>query len=692
MKITRFSTAIAFASLIILLLVSNLFAQAHKDKLDKAHQRLKAVYDEKVFNPRPFSPKWLADSTGFTITDKDSESKPNKEKEDMYLFDLTGKISPVDDPNTVKHYSKDYKTSPDGKYEAYSKKSNLHVREISTDKSTPLTTTASNGNIFYTIKGFSPDSQMIAFVQSDYSNVKKRNMLIPGDPSYPGHRSVHFARVGGIIPSLRVGVVDILARQTQWVSIPQPSEGFYLGQVSWAGNSHELLIEYLNRFRTERKFILADIRTGKLTTIFHESSESWVVASYGKNLGLQWIDDHKKFIVLTEKDGYRHAYLYSRDGKELALLTPGNFDIIEKSVIDEDAGCFYYYASPNNGTQKYLYSVKLNASEKPQLLTPKDQPGTHTYNFSPDKKYAIHSYSTFDTPPVIELLKMPDRKVISTLEDNKKLRSKMKSFGSMTTEFPKIEIDGGIEMDALMVKPADFDPSKKYPVFIYVYGEPHGQTVYDKWSSGMHMFHRIISEMGYLVVSIDNQGTPAPKGAAWRRTIFGSLGPLSTEQQAAGIQKLGKMHPYVDLSRVGIWGWSGGGSNTLNALFRKPDVYHCGIAVVPKPQPHLYNAWFQEIYMQTPEVNPDGYKLSAPINYAQGLKGDLLIITGTGETNTHIQIIEGLVDKMIEMGKQFDYTAYPNLDHGLRESKGAQTHVRMLIARYLIDHLQPGPK
>ena len=206
------------------------------------------------------------------------------------------------------------------------------------------------------------------------------------------------------------------------------------------------------------------------------------------------------------------------------------------------------------------------------------------------------------------------------------------------------------------------------------------------------MFHRVIAELGYLVVSIDNRGTPAPKGAAWRRSIFGCLGPLSTEEQAAGIKELGRMRSYVDLSRVGIWGWSGGGSNTLNALFRKPDVYHLGIAVAPKPQPHLYNAWFQEIYMETPETNPDGYKRAAPINFAEGLKGDLLIVTGTGETNTHVQIVEGLVDRLIELGKPFDYMAYPNRDHGIRKGKGTSVHLRMLMSRYLTDHLAPGPR
>jgi dipeptidyl-peptidase-4 len=229
---------------------------------------------------------------------------------------------------------------------------------------------------------------------------------------------------------------------------------------------------------------------------------------------------------------------------------------------------------------------------------------------------------------------------------------------------------------------------------VFVYGEPAGQTVLDDWDGGQGhtLFHRAVADLGYIVVSIDNRGTPAPKGAAWRRAVFGSLGPLSTDEQAAGLKALARLRPFVDLSRVAIWGWSGGGSNTLNAMFRKPDVYHVGIAVVPKPQPQYYNAWYQEIYMRTPQDNPEGYRTCAPITYAEGLRGDLLIIVGTGETNTHVEITEGLVDRLIELGKRFDYFAYPHRDHGLHEGKGTEVHLRMLIIRYLIEHLPPGPR
>jgi len=497
--------------------------------------------------------------------------------------------------------------------------------------------------------------------------------------------------VGEEIPKLRVGVVDSEGKNVQWLPIESPPEGFYLGQVEWAGNSEEVLVEKFSRFRDQRTFLLATTN-GSVKPIYHESNDAWVEASQGKNSGLTWVRDGNAFVVVSEKDGWRHAFLWSREGKELSLLTPGEYDIIDRAAIDEAGGWYYFYASPDDGTQKHLYRVPLGGPHVPERVTPKDQPGTHGYDFSPDARWAFHTHSTLDSPPRVELLELAGHRVVRVLEDNARLRGRMKEFISHPTEFLQLEIGDGIALDAWMIKPKAFDESKKYPVLVYVYGEPHAQTVLDEWGAAQNDFHRVVADLGYLVVSIDNRGTPAPQGAAWRRSVFGSLGPLSTEEQELGLRQLGRIRSYVDLSRVGIWGWSGGGSNTLNAMFRKPDSYHVGIAVVPKPQPHLYNAWFQEIFMRTREVNPGGYQRAAAINYAEGLRGKLLIITGSGETNTHIQIIEGLVDRLIELGKPFDYMVYPNRDHGLREGEGTSVHVRMLIIRYLLEHLPPGAR
>ncbi len=655
--------------------------------LESIEPRLRAAYEQGEFRTKRFQGNWLPDSSGYTVM-----KFVRREKENVQSFydAATGdrRVLETDERTEARRSGN---LSPNEKSVLIRQGGNLAVRNLESDITIPLTKGQQGKPVSSGQAVWSPDSKLIAYVQSDSSKVRLRPMLVPGDPSYPKVREARFARVGGAIPTLRVGVVDAAGdEETHWLPIPAQEEGFYLGQVDWAGNSKELLVEKLSRFRNEREFLLIDVETGNIQKIFEESDPAWVVASIAKNSGLEWIEDGKAFLVLSEKDGWRHAYVYTRDGKKETLLTPGEYDIIEKVKIDEERGWFYFNASPKNGTQKYLYRVSLKGMEKPERVTPDGQSGFHDYEFSGDGRWAFHTHSTFDTPPVTELVEFPDHRSVRVLEDNLKLKKKMASLPAQSSEFVQLNIGDGVEMDAWILKPSHFDPDKKFPVLVYVYGEPHAQTVLDRWGNSSSDYHRAVAELGYLVVSIDNRGTPAPKGAAWRRAVFGSLGPLSTEEQAAGLKEMARTRPYIDLSRVGIWGWSGGGSNTLNAMFRKPDTYHVGIAVVPKPQPHLYNAWFQEIYMETRETNPDGYRKAAAINFADGLKGKLLIIHGTGETNTHLQIVEGLVDRLVELGKPFDYMPYPNRNHGISEGKGTSLHMRMRMVRHLLTHLRPG--
>jgi dipeptidyl-peptidase 4 len=712
---------------------------ARAKALTTAEERLKAIYEKREFAPATFAGQWLADSSGYLMLES---SKPGTAPE-VVKYDATdGKRTifisadklmepgrkvplfvqrvvqtPVDNkyclvtrtgqwlfdtksgslqklPNEAPRPASVDVFSPALDRIVFRRGRNLSVVEVATGNVTPLTKDDDRGELENYDANWSPDGRLIAYVQSDSSKVRRRAMLQPTDPSYPEVAYQRFARVGTPIPTLRVGVVDRDGGATRWVKLPAEPGTFYIQDISWAGNSKELLIEMQSRSRDHRKFLLANIDNGVLSTAYEETDPAWVDASYAANAGLAWIRNGKEFLLLSERYGWRQAYLISRDGNERTLLTKDKSDIIARGPVDEQGGWFYYISSPTNATQRYLYRIKLDGKSEPERVTPADQPGTHSYEFSPDRKWAFHTYSTFDKPPVVDLVRLADHRSMRVLEANEEVRKRAAPLIHKPTEFLKIDIGGGVVMDAWMIKPKDFDENKKYPVFFFIYGEPHGQTVLDDWAGGQNhsMFHRMIADLGYLVVSMDNRGTPAPKGAAWRRAVYGSLGPLSTEEQAAGVKELGRMRSYVDASRIGIWGWSGGGSNTLNAMFRKPDVYQLGIAVAPKPRPELYNAWFQEIFMRTPDVNPEGYRNAAAINYAEGLKGNLLIVHGSGETNTHLQITESLVDRLIELGKKFDYMAYPNRDHGLREGKGTPVHLRMLMTRYLLDHLPPGPR
>jgi len=712
--------------------------------LAQVEPRLKAIYDSNEFSVRSFRATWLPDGSGYLMLEKaanapeseivgydadgskravvvprnklvdpatsrglllreyvrspsgdrfllHADSPAGELKSAHWLYEAKeGTLRPVDAGRGARFESNAF--SPDGRQLMGLRGGNVIVFDLASGRTIPLTQNGDPGTIENARARWSPDGKSIVYIESDASAVPKRAALVPGDPTYRGFREQRYERIGGPISTFRIGVVSVEGGPTRWIDLPDKPGTFYLHQASWAGNSEELLIEKLSRSRDAREFLLANPRSGAIAKVYAETDPAWVDANLSANAGLEWVRGGRASVIINERDGWRRAYVVSRDGSGLTPITPAGSDLIARGQVDDKNGWFYYDASPTDATQSYLYRARLDGTGA-ERLTPSDQPGSHRYVLSPDSRWAFHTYSTFDKPPVTDLVQLPEHRSVRVLEDNAVLAARVKPLIVRPTEFLKLDIGGGVVMDAWMIKPRAFDPAKKYPVFVYVYGEPAAQTVLDDWRGGGHaLFHRAVADLGYVVVSMDNRGTPAPKGAAWRRAVYGSLGPLSTEEQAAGLKALGNLCPFVDRSRVGIWGWSGGGSNTLNAMFRKPDVYQVGIAVVPKPQPQYYSAWYQEIYMRTPELNPEGYRTSAPITYAEGLRGDLLIITGSGETNTHVEITEGLVDRLIALGKRFDYFVYPHRDHQLREGAGSEVHVRMQIARYLLEHLPPGAR
>ena len=328
----------------------------------------------------------------------------------------------------------------------------------------------------------------------------------------------------------------------------------------------------------------------------------------------------------------------------------------------------------------------------PERVTPADRPGSHSYNVAPGGRMAFHTYSRHDQPPTQDVVALPAHQSLRALTDVSALTAKVTPLLTPLVEFFTLDIGSGVSLDAWMLKPKAFDPSKRYPVIVHVYGEPAGVTVTDRWGGGGMLFHRALAEAGYLVVSFDNRGTPAPKGAPWRKIVYGTVGDLSSKDQAAAVRALAAQRSYVDAARVGVWGWSGGGSNTLNAMFRFPDVFRVGVSVAPVPDQRLYDTIYQERYMGLPQDNVEGYRIGSPINFAEGLKGNLLIVHGSGDDNVHYQGTERLVNRLVELGKPFDTMVYPNRTHSISEGAGTTPHIYRLIARYFLDHLPPGPR
>jgi dipeptidyl-peptidase 4 len=589
--------------------------------------------------------------------------------------------------------------SPDGRSVAYVRANNIYVEDIATGTIRPLTADGSatliNGTSDWVNEeeldirnGFrwSPDGESIAYWQFDTTGVGLFTLINDTAKEYPTLKQFPYPQVGTTNSSVRVGVVSAQGGPTHWMNVPGDPREHYIARIAWAGNSNELVLECLNRLQNDNQVLLADARTGAVHKLFEDTDAAWVDAVDS----FEWADEGRSLLWLSERDGWRHAYKVSRSGGQAQLLTTAPADVIEEVAVDDKNGWFYYLASPANATEKYLYRVRLDGTGPPERVTPQDEPGTHSYDISPDGHWAFHTWSTFDHPPVTDLVRLPNHTVVRVLESNDELASRAKELVASTTEFFHVKADGGVELDGWMIRPPNFDPARKYPVLVYVYGEPADTTVNNEWSGARALFHRAIANDGYIVLSFDNQGTPAPKGRAWRKIVYGDIGVLSSAQQAAAIRELTKERPYLDTSRMAVWGWSGGASNTLNLMFRSPGLFVAGMAVAPMADQRYYDTIYQERYMGLPKDNPKGYHDGSPINFAEGLQGKLLIVHGSGDDNCHYKVTELLVNRLIELGKPFDFMDYPNRTHAIREGAGTSFHIYSLLARYLEEHVPAG--
>lgn len=587
------------------------------------------------------------------------------------------------------------KFSPDGTRVAYVRDRDLFVEQVDTGAITRLTTRADpyiiNGTSDWVYEEelgirdafrWSPDGRSIAYWQFDTRGVGTYSLINDTDTLYPSLVTYGYPKPGTTNSAVRVGVVPAAGGATRWMKTPGDPRDTYIAYMEWSADSRTLILQQLNRLQNQNDLLLADAQTGSVRRAHRDTNKAWVDVVDD----VRPLDGTKTFTWLSEQDGWRHLYRVSADGSPDTLVTRFDADVISLEALDTSGGTAYIAASPESAIQRYLYRVPLQGGT-PQRVSPADEPGWHTYQISPDAHWAFHTWSRADVPPVIQLISLPDHRVVRTLADNAELRQRVAPLTNPPTEFFTVDVGGGVTLDASLVKPPDFDPSRKYPLIVYVYGEPASQAVVDRWGGSRGLFHRALASRGYLVASFDNRGTPAPKGAAWRKVVYGTVGDLSSKEQAAAVRALIAERSYVDGSCVGVWGWSGGGSNTLNAMFRFPDVYKVGVSVAPVPDQRLYDTIYQERYMGTPEGNPDGYRIGSPINFAEGLKGHLLIVHGSGDDNVHYQGTERLVNRLVELGKPFDLMVYPNRTHAISEGRGTTLHIYSLIARYFEDHL-----
>ena len=593
------------------------------------------------------------------------------------------------------------KLSPDGTRVGYVVGNNIFVQPADGGPSVQLTRDGDDETINGTFDWvyeeefgcrdgwrWSPDGKRIAYWQIDTHGVKTVTLVDNTTGKYPVLKTFAYPKTGERNSACRIGVVDAAGGPTAWLKIPGDTRNdYYIPRMEWAGDGSEIVVRRINRLQNAIDVLYADPATCNIRSVMTERDGSWLDVH---DDAMCYIHGGDAFTWISERDGWRHLYISARDGSVLRRVTDGAYDVIRVLRIDEKAGRAYFLASPDNPTQAYLYSVPLAGGADPARLSPPDQPGTHAYDISEDGEFAVHTYSAFGVPPRVEIVSLPEHVVVRTITANDSLRAKLDALAPSPGGLIRVEIEDSIELDGWMMKPPGFDPKKQYPLFFYVYGEPAAQAVKDQWDGEKYLWHRMLTQHGYVVACVDNRGTPCPRGRDWRKAAYRRVGTLAAGDQAAAARVLLK-RPYLDASRVGVWGWSGGGSATLNLLFRHPDLYHTGMAVAAVPDMRLYDTIYQERYMGLPRDNAGDYEHGSPITHAAGLEGNLLMVHGSGDDNCHIQGMEKLADRLIELNKRFSMMTYPNRSHSINEGESTRRHLYGLLTHFLEGHLPPGP-
>jgi dipeptidyl-peptidase-4 len=583
------------------------------------------------------------------------------------------------------------KFSPDGGRVAYVSKLNIYVEDIATGKITQLTKDGGgniiNGTFDWVYEeelddrdGFrwSPDGKNIAYWQSDTKGVGTFYMINNVDSNYSVPIPLPYPKVGTANSAVKVGVISASGGQTKWFKVPGDPRNNYLARMDYIPASDEVMIQQLNRLQNTNTVWVGNTKTMALKNILTDKDEAFLDI----HDNIVWLDNNQSFTWTSEKDGWEHLYKVSRDGKEMKLITKGNFDVVNINCIDPAGGYVYYITSPENFTQRYLYRSRLDGNGEAERVSPMNMAGQHSYQISADAKYAIHSFENATTPRRISLINLNTHAEIKLLEDNAALKNKIKELGLRPKEFFKVDISD-VLLDAWMIKPVDFDPQKKYPVIFHVYGEPAGSTVQDNWGTGDNLWHQYLAnELGCIVISIDNRGTKVPRGRDFRKCIYRQIGLLAADDQAKAARNITGMFSFVDAKRMGIWGWSGGGQMSLHCIFRHGDVYKTAIAVSFVSLQTLYDNIYQERYMGLPDDNKEGYREGSPLTHAKKLQGNLLIMHGTGDDNVHYQNFEMLVNELIKNNKLFSMMSYPMRDHGINQGINTTLQMRRTMEQY----------
>lgn len=561
--------------------------------------------------------------------------------------------------------------SPDGSKVAFVRLNNLYVVDLATMTEKQITKDGKWNHIingacdwvyeeeFSFAKAFqwSPDSKKIAFISFDETKVPEYNMQTWGK-LYPTDYKYKYPKAGEPNSTVKVFIFNLTDSKSVEVEIGKETDQ-YIPRIRWTNDANVLSLNRLNRLQNKMEILHAEATTGKTNVILTEESKTYVdVENFADDV--YYLTDNKSFIMSSEKDGFKHLYQYDMTGKLIRQITNGNWEVADFYGIDEKSKTLYFTSMEMSNIERQLFSISLDGKLKKQLTSEK---GMNSANFSKDFKYYILQNTASDSPLKVSLHKAPTGELVKVLEDNATLRKKLEDYNIAPKEFMTIKTSENIELNAWMIKPTDFDPTRKYPVFMFLYGGPGSQQVLNNFDAANGMWFQHLAQKGYIVACVDNRGTGG-KGADFKKSTYLNLGKLEVKDQIEAAKYWGSL-PYVDKTRIGIFGWSYGGYMSSNCLFQGADYFKTAIAVAPVTNWRFYDSIYTERFLRTPQENATGYDENSPVTYAKNLKGNFLLVHGTGDDNVHFQNSIALEDALIKANKQFQSFYYPNKNHGI---------------------------
>lgn len=634
-------------------------------------------FDEYVFS---------ADETKLLVPTEAEPIYRHSFKSDFIVIDLvTGKAEFLSRTAGKQQYAE---FSPDGKKVAFVRDNNLFIKDLASENEMAITNDGKQNSIingatdwvyeeeFALAQAFfwSPDGNKVAFLRFDESQVKEFNMAMYGS-LYPSEYKYKYPKAGEKNSSVAVMIYDLAIKTTTNMKCGDSPEQ-YIPRVQWTSNSKELCITRINRLQNHLELLLANPVSGEVNLLLEEKNSTYIDI----HDNLVFLEDGKRFIWSSELGGRNHLYLYSMDGKRLNTITSGEMDVTEVFGLDEKNSTIWFQAAAPTPSDRTIFSVKLNGKGQKNILP---LGGHQNAEFNNTFSFFILQSSTANEPTSFALYNSKGAQ-LRMLESNQALKDKLKDYRLTPKEFLRIPNGQGTDLEAWMIKPPNFNPTQKYPVFMTIYGGPGHNTVENQWEGSNYLWHQMLAQKGYIVVSVDNRGTQF-RGEAFKKATYKQLGKLETEDQIA-VAKYLAAQTYVDASRIGIQGWSYGGYMSSLCITKGADIFKMAIAVAPVTNWRYYDSIYTERFMQTPQENGSGYDDNSPINHVSRLKGKYFLIHGTADDNVHFQNSVEMVNALVKANKQFDLFFYPDKNHGIYGGN-TRLHLYNMMTDYILKNL-----